>query len=321
MAHFLKRLLVFSVPFWLYILFIAVSDPFNYLGGPSIVSNEVKLRTAYPLNYCLWEMPAFARHSSENLLLGDSRMVAVNAKRVKELTGMEFFNLAYGGATIREIVESFWFASRRANLRRVYIGLNFNLYTDYEQFDRTAEVLAIDQAPELYFINRTVLKSALYGVAGQYWNYDPQIGVVKQDREAFWQNQLGPVTNAFYARYVYPRKYHAELQKIADYAKAHAVELAFIIFPTHVDLQERVGVFGLESEYTRFKRDVSSLATTYDFDYPNEMTANRDNFSDPYHCVHKVVDEIIHEVWGGQLKYGIRLLAQTEEAARRPGLR
>src|SRR5271166_4620189 len=138
MTYFLKRLFQFGVPFGLYALLIYLIDPFNFLGGPSIVSNQVKMRTAYPLNYCLWKMPAFARHPLPQLLLGDSRMDALRSERVKELTGADYFNLAYGGATLREIIGSFWFASRHTNLSRVYIGLDFNLYTDYEQYDRTA---------------------------------------------------------------------------------------------------------------------------------------------------------------------------------------
>jgi hypothetical protein len=304
MMHLLKRLLLFSVPFWLYGFFIYLTDPYNFLGGPAIISNEIKMRTAYPLNYCLWKMPEFTRHPSPNLLLGDSRMDALKPERVKELTGTDNFNLAYGGATIREIVESFWSASRHASLRHVYIGINFNLYTDYEQFDRTAEVLMIERCTACYFINRTVLRAALYGIAGQWMHYDPKIGMVSEDRETFWRNQIGPQTAAFYARYVYPRKYHAELERIARYAKENGVDLVFLIFPTHVELQNRVRDFGLEGEYARFKQDLSSLATTYDFDYPNELTANKNNFSDPYHCRHACVDEIIREVWSGHFKYG-----------------
>jgi len=314
MTHLIKRLLLFSVPFLLYALCIYLIDPFNFLGGPSIISTEIKKRTAYPLNYCLWKMPEFARNPSPHLLLGDSRMDALKSERVKELTGTDFFNLAYGGGTLREIVQSFWFASRHANLNRVYIGLNFNLYTDYEQLDRTAEVLAIERAPALYFINRTVLKGAAFSVAGKWLNYDPRIGAVEEDRETFWKSQLGPLTEAFYIRYVYPRKYYGELEKISLYSRQHGVDLSFIIFPTHVELQNRVRDFGLEQQYASFKQDLGSLAPTYDYDYPNEMTANKDNFSDPYHCRHECTDEIIQEVWSGHLKYG-RLLSGYDHRA------
>ncbi len=307
MAHFLKRLCWFAMPFLVYAQFIVLADPYNFLRDRSLISDDVKPRTAYPLNYCLWKMPLFARHPSPNLLLGDSRMLAVSPDRVKALTGQDYFNLAYGGGTLREIVSSFWFASEHARLRHVYIGLAFNLYTDYEQLDRTAEVLTIERAPASYFINRTVLKASLFGVAAQWGGYDPKIGAVTENRDSFWAFELGPTTDGFYSRHVYPRRYHQKLEEIAQYMKNQNAELTFIIFPTHVDLQKRVQAFHLEDEYARFKLDAGKLAITYDFDYPNELTQNRENFSDPYHCRSERLDQVIREVWSGNLKYARRL--------------
>jgi hypothetical protein len=312
MIHFIKRVMLFGAPFGLCAAFVYMVDPYNYLGRQSVISNEVKLRTAYPLNYCLWKIPAFARNPSPYLLLGDSRMNAVRTERLREVTGDSYFNLAYGGATIREIVSSFWFASQHVPLRRVYIGLNFNLYTDYEDRDRTAEVLRIESAPACYFINQTVLTASLDGVLAQWLHIDPKIGAVRVDRDTFWRVQIGPTTAGFYTRHAYPRKYHAELEKIVQHVRVHGGEVAFIIFPTHTDLQNRVKDFGLDQEYDRFKHDLSALATTYDFDYPNELTSNRDNFSDPYHCKHECVDDVIREVWSGYVKYGKRLSERPE---------
>jgi hypothetical protein len=307
MAHFLKRLGWFIVPFALYALFIFEVDPFDFLSTHSMVSDQIKMRTSFPLNPCLWKMPAFSRHPSQNLLLGDSRMEAVKTGEVKELTGQDYFNLAFGGATLREIISTYWFAASRTHLRRVYIGLNFNLYTDYEQFDRTAEVLTIENTPACYFINRTVFQAAIYGTAARWMRYDPNLGVVTVDRDTFWRKALGPSTESFYSRHTYPRRYHAKLMEIAQSVKTQGGDLVFVILPTHVDLQKRVKDFNLESEYDRFKRDLSSITTTYDFDYPNAVTANKDNFSDPYHCRHECVDEFTREIWSGDLKYGRRL--------------
>jgi hypothetical protein len=307
MAYFLKRLCWFGVPLGLYALFIYGTDPFDFLSAHSIISDQVKMRTALPLNPCLWKMPAFARHPSPNLMLGDSRMEAVKTDRVKEVTGQDYFNLGFGGATLREIISSYWFAATRVHLRHVYIGLNFNLYSDYEQFDRTAEVITIENAPACYFINRTVLQAAVYGTAAQWMGYDPNLGVVTVDRDTFWRKALGPSTEGFYSRHTYPRKYYAKLVEIAQFVKSQGGDVVFVIFPTHVDLQNRVKDFHLESEYDRFKRDLASITTTYDFDYPNEVTVDRDNFSDPYHCRHECMDEVVREIWSGDLKYGRRL--------------
>jgi hypothetical protein len=252
-------------------------------------------------------MPAFARNPSPYLLLGDSRMNAVKTERIRELKGDDYFNLAYGGATLHEIVSSFWFASRRVALRRVYIGLNFNLYTDFEILDRTAEVLRLESSPASYFISRTVLAASVNCALAQWFHLDRQIGVVKVDRNAFWQVQLGPITEGFYTRHAYPKRYHEELEKITRHIKAHGAEVTFVIFPTHTDLQNRVKDFHLEQEYNRFKQDLSELATTYDFDYPNELTSNKDNFLDPYHCKRECVEAVIREVWTGDVKFGKRL--------------
>jgi hypothetical protein len=307
MKRFLKKLILFSVPFWIYGTFIYLTDPFRFLGAPPFISNQVKMRTAFPLNYCLWDLPDFSRHPAPNLMLGDSRMDRLRPDRIKELTGADYYNLAFGGATIREIVESFWFASRHAALKHVKIGINFNLYTDYEQIDRTAEVLTIERDPAFYFINRTVTKAAFMGIAGQWADYDPKLGAVTIDWDAYWRKMIDEETPAVCQRHIYPRKYHGELEKIAAYCKDHGIDLVFVIFPTHVELVEKYRSLGMGDEYDRYKRDLSAIAPTFDFDYPNDLTRDRANFTDPYHCKRDCGDQVIREVWNGNLKYA-RLL-------------
>jgi hypothetical protein len=77
-------------------------------------------------------------------------MDALKVNQIKKVTGTEYYNLAFGGATIREVVETFWFASRHTNLKHVKIGINFNMYTDYEQLDRVQEVATIEHNPLFY---------------------------------------------------------------------------------------------------------------------------------------------------------------------------
>ena len=302
MSQFIVKLLLFSVPMWLYASMIYATDPFDFLRASSLISEQVKARTANPLNYYLRKLPDFQRHPSPNVLAGDSRMLGVRTQLVKELTGTDYFNLAVGGATIREIIESFWFASRHAKLEHAKIGLNFNLYTDYEQMDRTAEVLSMERSPLLYFINRTVLRASLTGIAGQVTGYDPKLGAVTTDKRAFWREMIDGETPRVCERHIYPTKYHAELRKIGTYCKENGIKLVFIIFPTHVELQQKYDSLGMGVEYSRYKTDLAAIAPTYDFDYPNAITLDEANFSDPYHCSHCAA-EVIREVWTGDLKY------------------
>ena len=50
MIYLIRRILLFSLPFAVYALFIYLTDPYNFLSEHSIISTKVKLRTAYPLN-------------------------------------------------------------------------------------------------------------------------------------------------------------------------------------------------------------------------------------------------------------------------------
>jgi len=248
-------------------------------------------------------MNLFRRAPQGKILLGDSRMLALRTERLREASGEDYFNFAYGGASLREMIDTFWFAARRTKLEKVYIGLSLNVYNDYNVTDRAKLFTSVEENPALYFVNRTVLESALYGAHSTLTGVDPQLGVPTMTRDAFWQDQLQNVTGAYYKSYVYPSKYKQELRKIADYCREHGIEFSFIIFPTHADARRLVADFRLERENELLRRDLAGLATVYDFDYENEVTTNAANFDDPNHYTRPVGEMIVREVWQGRRQY------------------
>lgn len=302
MTRFLSRLALFSIPFWVYFAFIAIVDPFGYL-NLSPISAEQKLPVAGALNPCFWKMNEFNRRPSSRILLGDSRMLGIHSDKLRESTGEDYFNFAYGGSSLNEMIETFWFAARRTELREVYIGLNLNVYNDYNYTERTSMFTTVNQNPLLYFVNRTVLQAAAYDVYSWATRKDLKIGVPNMSRDAFWQEQLGPLTSAYYTSYVYPVKYKRRLQELSSYCRAHGIRLAFVIFPTHVDLQNRVHDFHLETAAAKFRDDLAGIGPTFDFDYQNEMTSRRENFSDPYHYTGAIADILVREIWLGARHY------------------
>jgi hypothetical protein len=309
----LRRALLFSLPFCLYALFIFFADPFNFLGSPSPVSREVKLQTAFQLNPCLWKMSEFKKQPHENIMLGDSRMMALRPEQVKEITGEDFYNFAYGGASLQEISDTFWFATRHAQLKKVYVGLNLTVYNDYNYTERTKAFANVEQNPALYFVNKTVLQSALYGVYSQLAHADLKIGVPTVDREAFWREQLFHGNEGYYRNYVYPTKYKQELEKIARHCREHGIKLSFIIFPSHLDAQRLIGQYHLEPANEGFRKDLAALAPVYDFDYENEITSHKENFNDPNHYVKSIGDQLIREVWLDQPRYARKYQANGAE--------
>lgn len=299
----MRRGLLFSLPLCLYAAFILVVDPFNFVGVSRAVPDDVKLRTAFQLNPCLWKMNEFNRRPQPNILLGDSRMMLLRAERIKELTGEDFYNFAYGGASLREMIDTFWFAARREPLRKVYVGLNLTVYDDYNYTERTKTYTTVARDPALYFVNRTVLQSAVYAAYSRLARADLKIGVPTEDRETFWGEQLERGNAGYYRSYVYPSNYRRELEQVAAYCREHGIELAFVIFPSHVEAQRLVGEYRLDDAARAMRRDLAALAPVYDFDYENQITLDRANYDDPNHFVKPVGDQLIREVWLGQLRY------------------
>lgn len=314
MMRFLTRLLIFSIPILVYCTAIAVIDPFDYFGLPSVISPGVKAATAKGLNECFWKMNEFNRHPASSILLGDSRMDAMPTEKVSQAAAREYCNLAFGGASLNEIMDAFWFAARRTRLTNVYIGLNLNVYNDYNFTDRTATYESIAGNPALYFVNRTVLHAAALEAYSQFAGKDLKIGVPQMSRDAFWHHELDVVTAGYYTNYIYPVQYRKRLDALAAYCRKNHINLGFIIFPTHVDLQERIRDFHLESTSRKFRSDLAAWGTTYDFDYTNDITLQKDNFSDPYHYRPPIADVMIGEVWQGKIQYAKRPASGASEA-------
>ena len=304
--RFFKRLMWFCLPFILAAGFIAVVDPFNFLPVKSVISNEVKSAISPQLNPCLWKMNIFLQQPIDKILLGDSRMDGINEDDIEAVSHERYFNFGYGGASLREVIDTFWFAAENAKLQKVYIGVNLNIYNDYENVNRTQVYKSIHDNPTLYFINRTVWQAALTSVYSQLTNEDLKIGVPTASREQFWQDEL-EIMRSYYRKYVYPKKYKQELQKIADYCRQNNIELNFIIFPAHTDEQNLINEAHLENENQQMRHNLQAFGTVYDFNTENNLTTDKANFDDPVHFNLTSRQELIREIWTGNLINGRKL--------------
>lgn len=298
MKKFIVRSALFVSPFLVCGGVVFLVDPFNFFNFSLLISNDIK-RPISNLHYPLWKMPEYRRNPEPNILLGDSRMGALRAEFIEKISGEKYYNFSYGGATLQEIIRTFWFADAITPLRKVYLGVNFNLYNALERGDRTKDYRNLVENPFLYFVNPTVLKATWYDIKAAS-GANVAIGVPNMGRDAFWKHQLEITARRMYRRHEYPLEYRKELERIAEHCRTNGIQLVFIVFPTHTDLQARVKDFGLEGQRERFRRDLEAIAPTYDFDLSNEFTANFENFKDPFHFKENVMELLVRDVWGNQ---------------------
>ena len=298
MKKFFIKWFCFSLPFLIFFATVLIVDPYNFFGIFNAVSIETKRKISYPINYALWKTISFRQNPLPNILLGDSRMGAINEDMIYRVTGENYFNFSYGGGTIAEACKTFWEAMNKTELKNVYIGINFNNYNANNSSDRVSGAIEVVNNPLLYLINRDVLRATFAILKNEYFPHE-NIDVEKppMSRDSFWDYQLNNTTRRFYTNYKYPTKMKAELERIAEFCRRKKIKLFFVILPTHVSLQKKIQNFGLIDSHKVFLSDLKQLGTVYDFDYPNELTSQRRNFKDPYHLKQDKILPLIQRIW------------------------
>jgi hypothetical protein len=287
------------------VLPIYLIDPYDLLSAKApVVAEQYKVHYAQLLNDPLWKLPKYDRNPAENILLGDSQIEHLRAEDIGPLVGKRYFNLAYGGGTLRESIATFWHASTKTRLRSVYYGVSFMAY-NANTMNRITLVEKMERNPSDYFYDPCVLQTAFYDaltlVPGRTVTIGPGVSPA-----VFWTMQLDHL-KIRYKGIVYPESLNAELHRIADYCRAKGIELTFVITPQHVDAQRRVSELGVVEEYAKLKKDLASLAPTLDYDIPSELTQNRRNYDDPFHLSSQASVEVVRDIWQKKFRWCRRL--------------
>ena len=118
-SYFVKRILIFCIPFCAYLGIILLIDPYNYFNISRFTSKEKKGITN-SLNYCFWKAIEFKNNPSQNIIIGDSRADNIDVDRIYRLTGESYFNFGYGGGSLPEMIKTFWYSVKITKLKRVY---------------------------------------------------------------------------------------------------------------------------------------------------------------------------------------------------------
>jgi hypothetical protein len=303
---FLKRFILFLVPVVIYAITVAYIDPYNILRS----ENNKKLQglksvISYKINYPLYKINEFEKKPTDIILLGDSRVNSLNMSLFNNLSKTEVSNLAYGGGSLPETFKTFWFATKIKKLKKVYLGINFNLYNSFYSSNRVTEALEIKKSTIKYVFSKYSLK-ATFNILKYWFVNQGNIRLEKPNMNLrdFWDYQLNTTATNFYKKYKYPKTYYIQLQKIANYCSKNNIELIIFIPPSHIDLQNKKNSFKLLKEENRFLKDLSALGNTiYNFDYPNRLTRDKNNFIDPFHFNDSVSKIIIRELISGKRYY------------------
>jgi hypothetical protein len=301
------RLVLFLLPIFVFLgPIIYAVDPYALFQHRSVVPDDVRRSYGLKVDSVLWKLIDYDRHPEPNIMLGDSQMDHLNAAAVSSATGESYTNLAYSGGSLRESIDTFWFASRRINLRHVYFQIAFMTYNSM-LFDRVPRAEESLRNPLYYFMSSDVLEAGAYDIGDAYFHYSTGFSP-EMSKEAFWQSQLRYL-EVRYKRDSDPGPLREELKRIVYYCKSHGISLVFVITPQSVDAQREVELLGIEEKYRRFKSDLERMAPVYDCDIETSFTVNKNNFSDPFHLEHSAAQELVVDLWSGHSRLCRTLVA------------
>lgn len=297
MKKLLLKLFIFSAPFIVIALIIIRVDPYNYFSY-NAQNTHTKKQIAYKINYALWKIIEYKRNPLPNILLGDSQIGRLKSDTIFEITDEAFYNFSYGGATLPEMINTFWFATETTKLKNAYFGISFNHFNVYNGAkDRVTSARQITSNPLLYLVNRNVLSATLHLIKTKITGNIAQIERPPMSRQQFWTYNLNIPTRRYYSNYSYPRVWYEDLRRISKYCRDNDINFKIIILPTHIQLQAKIQEYGLTKEYKVYLEDLAEVAAVYDFNKKNHWTEDKNNFEDPRHFKRNLARKLIREIW------------------------
>ena len=297
MNRFIKTIILFSIPFIIWITLVYFVDPFNFYGvNEAKPEHSSKYDISYQINNRLFKLIQFSKCDKHNIIIGDSRAHALKEDEILKITGVQIKNMALGGSHFGEMKEVFWHLVKNYKISEVYFGISFfNLCAIGDDGSRIKEAERIAKNPISYSFNVHV-----YRALKSYFSYlvtgkKMQLGKFKESKEEVWKRQLS-LADYVFSRHLIYTNYQGDIDSIASYCADNNIKLVFFVPPTHTDLQEKINNAGLASENEQFLHYLSKYIL-YDFNYPNYMTTQIDNFKDPYHFTDEVGKIIIKELF------------------------
>jgi len=292
MKHFLSNILILAAPFVIYLIIVVLVDPFNYLNFSKVIDDAHKEEISQQVEQHLYRMIHFENDRKRNISLGDSR--AHNLAR--ELNSENWANLSFGGASLKESIQAFWWVVEDSQVDTVLFAVSFNNYNKYNKRFWVDETLKFKKNFFSYSFNKYTFRCTILLIKSSVIKKEVSLNKTHLSKEDFWKDHINNVPQKFFVKYSYPENYYNDLLKISHYCSENQIELIFWIPPSHAEYHAKVGEYNLLEEEEIFKNDIISLGEVYDYNFPNEITENKECFRDPVHVTNAIAASIRDEI-------------------------
>lgn len=144
MRHLVGRLALVLIPVYLWFAFFVCFEPNNYFG----------LKAGTDSSQPVAKVRAYQQSPGSRLILGDSRLAHLDDALVQEVSGRDWQNLAFGGASLRETLDLADYVLDSGNpLEALVLEVSFYTLNAHYDTDRFSALETTLQNPLAYCLN------------------------------------------------------------------------------------------------------------------------------------------------------------------------
>ena len=144
MKSILQKLALLAIPVAVWFAFFAAFEPNNYFGFKSTSHSTAPIA----------RLRAFEKAPGSRVILGDSRLAHFDDALVREVSGEDWQNLAFGGASLKETNDLLEYVlDHDQNLQEVVFGLSFYTLSANYNTDRMGALEDTLHNPLAYCLN------------------------------------------------------------------------------------------------------------------------------------------------------------------------
>lgn len=246
-----------------------------------------------------------------NVILGDSRSGGIDVVRMKALSGMDYINLSWGGCTLEERIDEFWYIVQRPiQVNQVVFQLDYYAFNSARKLNRMDQVISVIEAPvslRYYFDfenNLSMLRSAFGFVIASLRDGDDGKAEEGIEEENYRFDTYYPIIYGVCASYKLDEGNLEKLIEIAKYCDENSIEILFISPPLHRSIWDNViAPLELFDEMNQYKAALSEYALVYDMEYPEGLSERDEDWTDGHHFAGGTMEQLEKNVLGIDDKY------------------
>lgn len=276
MKCFLKRLILFFCPIFIYFIVFVIADPLNYWG---IIPNKECTISYDPLP----KMKYVKNNEVKNIVLGDSRTSHFDMNDLKDISGREIYNMGFGGASLDAMIDLFWWTVENNDLDSVYLQLSFYTMNEDYNFNMIQTNRDIIEHPVKYFFTKQAHLYVFNSIKDYFNNKETETeksGNELENKKYYAEEVIYPVVENY-------KISQDELNRIfmmAEYCEMNDVELYIIIPPMDKTIwNEVIKPLDLNYQINEYKKELSKQVVIYDMEYEDMNEYPDKAFIDGFH--------------------------------------